>query len=366
MGKLILILMFVSTNYLIAQKRYPLAEETIIPKSQNLNKVLSDRMFYPAGSYRNQLVYQVNLREKTKYGYSTEAESKVYYDEVTGEVSDTLSVKTIGRNILRFVQVDGITLYRGFYHVPDIYSNKIIDELDRGQSLQDYQDFWVSINDSIRNVKSYPEHYSDKDVDYYLDGSGKYIVLNEYVSQYLRSSKSDSVITVFTVENDNIARRELNCGECIKSQVQGDKIFFGKKFFYMHGADAYDWKIYSAPLFDLSKRELLAEYIEILLTSPDGKYILGKKQHYGQACFVILDVKSKKFDFIIGRDYFKYKYFYSPGLKQFAFDAGSHNIYIDYPKEFRFNAIGEEAIPEHTTNDEDSKFWEEHMLPPFE
>jgi hypothetical protein len=366
MKKSMLFLMIISATSLIAQKRYPLAEETIRPKSEDLNKVLSGGLYYPAGKYGNQVVYQVNLKEKTRYGYSNEAEGKVYYDELTGEVSDTLSIKTKGRNILRFLQIDNITLYRGFYHVPDDYSDKIIDELDRGQALQDYQDFWVSLNDSTLKIKSYPEHYSDKDIDYYIDGSGNYVVLNEYVSQYLRSSKADSVIAVFTIENDNIARRELNCGECINSQVQGSRLFFGKKFFYLPGADAYDWKIYSAPLFDLSKRELLAEYIEILLTSPDGKYILGKKQLYGQACFVILDVESKKFDFVIGRDYYKYKYFYSPGLKQFAFDASDRIIYIDYPKEFRFNAIGMEAIPDYTTNEEDSKFWKEHTLPPFE
>ncbi|CAD5257216.1 MULTISPECIES: WD40 repeat domain-containing protein [unclassified Imperialibacter] len=365
MQKLIFALLMTVSNGLIAQEEYHLADELIIPKPDDLRELLSGRVYYPAGSSDDNLVYQVNLRKSTKYGLSSEAVGKVFYNELTNEVIDTLSIKKQGRNILSFIQMDGSTLYRGIFQVPGDLLDKNVDELSRGQFLQDFQDFWISSNGSDTKIRSYPEHYYDRDVDYFLDESGKFVVLNEYVSQYLRSGRSDSTVRIFEIDDDEIKQRDLSCIECINMQVSSGKLFFGKKFFYLKGADVYDWKIYSTPLFDLSKSELIAEYIEVLLASPDGKYVLGKKQNYGRTCFVIVDVAAKKFDFIMGRDYSKYKYFYSPGRRQFAFDTESHFIYINYPKEFPFNAIGPEAAPARTTNEEDSEFWAKHLLPSF-
>jgi len=216
---------------------------------------------------------------------------------------------------------------------------------------------------SEKKIKSYSEHYYDKDIDYNISYSGSDIVLNEFVSQYLRSTKADSIVTIFNIKDELIDKIELVCKECINLQVQNDRLYYGKKFYYFPGTDAYDWKIYQAPKFDLSKSKLLAEYIEILLVSPDGKYILGKKYLHGKDVAVILDTETKKFDYILGRDYLKYKYFFSPAYTLFAFDAGDYIIYIDYPEEFPFNAIGDDAKRKRTTKEDNTKFWERYKHP---
>lgn len=358
------IVTIVFIHSLFSQDKYKLANENVISKSAELKEVQNDRIYRLAGYNKNQIVYQLNLRQKNKYGgHSSEAAAILYYDENNRRVVDSITIKRQGRNVLDFFQLDDITLYHGFYQVPSNCENKIIDDLDRGEYLQDYQDFWVEVNGDEMKIKSFPMHYFDKDVYFHICYTEDCIVLNEYVSTYLRSTKSDSIITVFNVQNGHIASKELTCKECIKPQIVNEQLFYGKKFYYFPGTDAYDWKIYRTSKFDLPKSELLAEYIEILLVSPDGKYILGKKNLQGKDVAVILDVEAKKFDYLLGRDYLQYDYFFSPAYRKFAFDTENHIIYINNPVEFPFNSVGEDAERKRTFKSEKAAFWEKYNYP---
>lgn len=78
----------------------------------------------------------------------------------------------------------------------------------------------------------------------------------------------------------------------------GQYLYYGKKFFYLKGADAYDWKIFRAPLSNISKAELLAEVIELIFVTADANFIIGEKLLYGQESLVVLDVKAGKFRFL--------------------------------------------------------------------
>lgn len=365
--KRVIVLIIVTVAFklsLFSQDEYKLANENVVSKSVELNEIQNNRIYRLAGYNKNQIVYQLNLRQKNKYGgHSSEAAVKLYYDENSKRVVDSITIKRQGRNVLDFFQLDDITLYHGFYQVPSNCENKIIDDLDRGEYLQDYQDFWIEVNGNEKQIKSFPMHYFDKDVYFNICYSGDCIVLNEFVSTYLRSTKSDSVIAVFNVQNGHIITKELTCKECIKPQIVNEQLFYGKKFYYFPGTDAYDWTIYQASKFDLPKRELLAEYIEILLVSPDGKYILGKKNLQGTDVAVLLDVEAKKFDYLLGRDYLQFDYFFSPAFKKFAFDTKNQIIYINYPDKFSFNSVGEDAKRKRTSKSEKAAFWGKYNYP---
>lgn len=368
--KRLIVLLIVAVAFihcLFPQAKYKLANENVVSKSAELKEIQDDRIYRLFGSNKNQIVYQLNLRNKNKYGdLSSEAVVKLFYDEKIGRVVDSITIKRKGRNVLDFVQLDNVTVYHGFYQVPSKYENKTIDDLDRGEYLQDYQDFWIELNGNEKKIKSFPMHYFDKEVYFNICHTRDCIVLNEYVSTYLRSTKSDSIITVFNFQNGQIASKEFTCKECIKPQIVNEQLFYGKKFYYFPGTDAYDWNIYRTDKFDIPNSELLAEYIEILLVSPDGKYILGKKNLQGKDVAVILDVDAKKFDYLLGRDYLQFDYFFSPAYKKFAFDTENHIIYINYPNEFPFNSIGEDAERKRTSKSEKAVFWEKYNYPALE
>ncbi|MBO7496436.1 MAG: hypothetical protein J6T98_07770 [Salinivirgaceae bacterium] len=351
-------------NSSCSQDKYRLADEIVVPKPAELMAAQKDRLYQLAGYNKNLLVYQLDLRQKDKRGYnSAEAAVKLYYDENKKKVVDTTTIKRQGRNVHRFLQTNDLTLYHGFYQVPSNCENKIIDDLDRGKYLQDYQDFWIELNGKGKKIKSVPEHYLDIDVYYNVCYTGDCMVMTDFVSEYLRSTIADSIITVYSVQNGDVTTKEIACVECVSPQIVKEQLFYGQKFYYLEGCDDYDWKVYRAPNFDLSKSELLGEYIEPLLVSPDGKYILGKKYFQGKAVAVILDVEAKKFDYLLGREYLRYGYFYSPAYKKFAFDTESHIIYINYPQEFPFNSIGEDAENKFTTDSEDAAFWGKYKYP---
>ncbi|MDX9771711.1 MAG: hypothetical protein RBT19_15215 [Tenuifilaceae bacterium] len=354
---------------LSSQSRYKLASETIVSKPEELKRLQGNRIYRIAGYNSGQIVYQ--LRQDSKfsgYAYSDEAATKLYYDERMGKVVDTVAIERRGRSVYDFIQIDDLTLYRGKYQLPldclDLNKDDLDrTELDRVDELLDYQDFWIEVNGKEKKIKSFSSDYYDVDLYYNICYTGDCVTLNDYVSEYLRSTEADSIITVFSVQNGQVTSKELYCRECIAPQIVNEQLFYGKKFFYFPGTDAYDWKVYRASKFDLPKSELLAEYIEILLVSPDGKYILGKKNLQGKDVAVILDVEAKKFDYLLGRDYLTYKYFYSPTYKKFAFDTQDHIIYINNPVEFPFNSVGEDAERKRTSKSEKAEFWKNYIHP---
>ncbi len=341
--------------------QYALSKETIVPKAMELVELQRQRYYYPAGQNVKALVYQLNRRSVNSTRQNLEGILTIYYDEVAKKIIDSVNVQKESNRILRLNQLNDLILFRGFFELPQKYIRKTMDELSVGESLLKVQDIWIEKNGKSIKVKSYPEHYYDKDVNFQIGGFGKYIIVNTFVSEYLRSTKADSIITIFDVSNER--SREIICKECITPQIIGNHIYYGKKFFYIKGADVYDWKIYRAPIFDLSKSELLGEYIELLFVSPDGNYLLGKKLLNGKQTLVILNIKTRKFQYILGRDYFKLKFFYSPAFKKMAFDREGDIIYIEYPKEFPFGSTGTDTKPQRLSKEETNRFWEKFVHP---
>jgi hypothetical protein len=345
----------------LAQSQYVMAVDRKVPKSNNLIELQKDRHYHPAGRCHDLLVYQFNRKGLTSSGFSGESSFKIYYSELSQIIKDSIDLRKPGRKSTAIMQVDSLTLYHGFFEVPKLAEDKFIDELDRGVLFLNYQDVWLESKTLEVRIQSFPTHYYDKDISYTIDPSGKYVVVGEYVSSYLRSSKADSIITIIQLDDKNVQRvtkREIYCMECINPQVVGDYIYFGQKFNYLRGADVYDWRFYKAPIFDLSKRELIAEYIEPLLMSPDGRFMFGRKSLHGKQTFLILDVKAKKFQYLLGRQYAPNKYFYSPAFNQFGFDRAKDIIYVEYPKVFPFNSIGSHLQPTRPSRVEDSVFWQ--------
>jgi hypothetical protein len=344
-----------------AGAQYTLSEETKVSKSKELLELQRQRLYFPVGQNGKTLVYQLNRKSLGKAHRSAEGIKKIYYDELTKTITDSIVVQKKSSKILRFIQLNGLSVFRGFYGVPENRQTKTIDELDRGQFLLNSQDIWMESAGKEVKIKSYPEHFYDKDVYFQIGASGKFVIVNTYVSQYLRSSEADSIISILDLKGGSI--KEFNCKNCISPHVVGEYLYYGKKFFYLKGADVYDWKIFRAPLSNLSHSELLAEFIELLFVTPDASFILGKKLLYGEETLVVLDIKAGKFQYLLGRSYSKLKFFFSPAYQKIAFDRDTDILYVEYPKTFPFNAIGIEAKPKQIPEQESIKFWQKFIHP---
>jgi hypothetical protein len=365
MRYLTLLFLMAISQFNYAQSDYILSRERIERKSDELLNLIKERAVYPVGYNKDYLVYQVNLKNTDEGKSEPEVYSKIYYDEKNKSIIDSKILKSALNKIYTISQNQNTTLFRGFKNLPQKYESSSIMDLYAIDNFIERQDFWVEVEGWEYKLISFPYHYYDKDIETNIDPTGQVITFNTFVSEYLRSTDADSIITIFKIENNKVVKNELICNNCINSQINNSHIFYGKKFFYIKGADVYDFNIYKAPQYDLNKSELLMEYAEIVMMSPDGKYILAKKFLYGKNTYIILDTESKKFAYVLGRNYMLYKCFYSPAYKQFAFDTGENIIYINYPEEFPFNSIGVDAERKHTSNEEDRIFWEKHKHPEF-
>jgi len=347
---------FISLSY---SQQYTLSKERILLKAKNIDKSNINTISYLSGYSDLKISYNTSIYNN----YCYETKYRTFFDENLNLFSNPENINTdADYGLITAIKNNSIELQKVFNKKK--YGNADFCDIDDKDKLivnyyvrTEHGNYFLDVTNSFSN-----------EININIDFEGRYVIYSTFTGEYLQDISSDSLIFIYdfkNIINDEPAKTELTCRECIKPQITGDYIYYGKKFFYFPGTDAYDWKIYRAPKFNLSKSELLAEYIEIILVSPDNKYILGKKYLYGKETFVILNTETKKFNYILGRDYSKYKYFYSPAFKQFAFDEGNYFIYINYPKEFPFNSIGADAKRERTSKEANQKFWEEYKHQPL-
>ena len=136
-----------------------------------------------------------------------------------------------------------------------------------------------------------------------------------------------------------IKKDSIYCKHCSNSTLIDDKLFYtisNEKDEW----DNYTWKeIYVAPWGNISDTTRIASRTRLLAVSSDGKYILGKRYDLFNGVCVIIDVETKKYQILIGRDYQSVKSFYSEVEKKFGFDFDDEIIYVDYPKTYPFDAL---------------------------
>ena len=334
--------------------QFHLADEDVIIKPGGL-KSDNETIKYIIGNNDGKLVFSIDYFNNDCY----ETKAVFYYDEEKQEIGNTKDI-VIDREhgLIGIKQVNSLKLY-------SVY-NKSLQDNRSFCEISDLHNLNVTYLTDKNNYLFHLENSNnfEDDVDVLLSHNGRYLIYAPYTGIYLRDAKGDSVITIYDFNNEiKPVIKRITCKECIKPQIVSEQLFYGKKFYYFPGTDTYDWKIYRTLKFDLQKSELLAEYIEILLVSPDGRYILGKKNLQGKDVAILLDVEAKKFDYLLGRDYLQYDYFFSPAHKKFAFDTENHIIYINYPTEFPFNSVGEDAERKRTSKSEKAAFWGKYKYP---
>jgi hypothetical protein len=120
----------------------------------------------------------------------------------------------------------------------------------------------------------------------------------------------------------------------------GNNLFFTKSNERDDFFNGFAWQdIYVAPWGRLQDSVKIALRTEIKAITPDSKYILAQQDDLPNGVRVIIDVQTKKYQLLLGREYEKYPAFYSYEKEKFAFDFGDYIIYVDFPKEYPFDAL---------------------------
>ena len=328
--------------------QFQFASEKIIQKPKDIIDT-RNIINYIVGKDDDKIIFSVDYFKNNCY----ETKEILYFDEIRNEVTKKTEVsinKEFGLvGVKQFNNLKLHTVYKKNQH----NNFSFCEILDFHQLNLSYL---VNRNDFIlKNTNNFEEG-----VDLMISFDGRYVIYSPYTGEYLQDVPNDSTISIYdfgTNEEVKPIQKKITCQECIKPQMANGKLYYSKKFYYFPGTDAYDWKIFRATNFDRSKTELLAEYIEILLVSPDGNYILGKKNLHGKDVAVLLDVDAKKFNYLLGRDYLQYDYFFSPAHKKFAFDTENYFIYIEYPTKFPFGSVGIDAERIKSSISEKEAFW---------
>jgi hypothetical protein len=149
----------------------------------------------------------------------------------------------------------------------------------------------------------------------------------------------------------------IPCERCYNTFQINDTLIFGKEIIIDdRGIEFTFSNIYKAPINNINDTTLIARDMTLLEISPDGRYIIGRKEIYGKKITVMLDVQNKRYQYIIGRNYHNKHCFYSYKEQKFVFVFDNHLIYIDFPDEFTHDAMIPYK-PDWSTKEEEDAFW---------
>lgn len=228
-----------------------------------------------------------------------------------------------------------------------------------------YNALYLSLGDKTYFLDSI--YNADKKIHSSFSSDGRYLLVNTFntLSDYY-NSEQDNRIMVYDLENiekGKIKKEYIPCMYCSDSYLVDDTLFFtiGRKDGYENFSNK---DIYMAPWENLQDMIKVASNTEIKSISPDGKYILGTRfWDLQKNTDVIVDVKDRKYQMLLGRDYAKQRAFYSYHKEKFSYDFKGYIIYVDYPESYPFDALNwrNEGIPDWT----DEEFWKQYEHPPL-
>ena len=232
-----------------------------------------------------------------------------------------------------------------------------------------YQDLWLQFNGN--NYKLDSIYNSDKKIHSTISNDEKYLIVNTLnpLSDYYNANQ-DNQFSVFSFEDirktGKIKKEVIPCLFCSDGYMINQEIIFTKSDERDDFDGGYAWTdIYSAVPDQLMNRKKIAAFSDIITISPDGKYILAERiGDLVNGPRAIIDVREKKYQLLLGRDYSKAQIFYSYIEDKFAFQFGDRIVYVNFPKVYPFDALRKNNpdIP-HPSNKE---FYKQFMHPPFD
>lgn len=332
---------------------YSLSREVIRKKNTKPNVVLKATKMRPIGKYKSYIAFTGKDSSETSHFF-------LYNEETNSIIPDVINVDQKKHKVVETRRIDDLIFLTGYFNVEPHFEN--VPVYDIPITSHEYQDLWIQTKNSEYKLDSLPYHFVDKRYDYRFSMDARYLICNPFTSMSTGySSQEDGFVILYDLKNvdrDNIEKKIIPCESCLNTFVLHDTFIFQKEIPIGKGFDGDHHNIYKAPLTDIKDTTLLACDIELELVSPDQNYILGAKYLFGKRCPVIVSLKEKKFQYIIGRDYPLDRCFYSIKEQKFAFDYNEFIIYIETPTEFPFDALKDPSI--FASKVEKESFWKKY------
>jgi hypothetical protein len=328
---------------------FHLVSEKIVPKSEQLIAMLKDRNYRIAGYKDSLLIIQLSctnqIYNSSQPSKSQQACELVFYNEGKREITliekiDTVETKAYEINICqsRIVKL-------GYFPIP-----KNMEKIDITSYVikNDYDpNIWSENNGIPHQISKIYAEYMHNPITYYIDNTCNKVLISQYCENIYWCTERDSLLFIYDldkIQKGNNIPDTLSCVYCLNPQVVGDTLYYSQGFEAYPETGGLEYHLYKSPINDLSKKELISEYVVMRYISDDGRYIIGQKD-LNKFTFVLIDTRAKKFDYLIGRDYYikREPIFYSQIYNQFVVDYKDYFIYINVPDKFLLNSTGRDA-----------------------
>lgn len=292
-------------------------------------------------------------------------EKFLLFDEKTQKPSPYMTLPNRSDKVLSILVKEDQVVKTGFMSVPEKYRDYRIEDIPIDS--MPYQDIWIQDGNTIVKIDTYPFHYIDKAYESNFSLDGRYLIVNPYTDVTAGYWPEDDdrfyIYDLVDLKRNQIKKQTIKCEQCMNTNMVGDKILFVKEVAIGGGQDGYYKNIYMAPKDNINDTLKIAHDINLVQLSTDGKFILGQKYLHGEYTPVIIDVASKRFQYLLGREYPMSYSFYSPYEKKFAFNFETHIVYINFPDAYPFDALSRKV--NRTSKTEDASFWKKYQHEPL-
>lgn len=282
------------------------------------------------------------------------------FDERTFQVSQYITFFNKSDKVLGVLVKDDKILKSGYMRVPEKYRYYSITDIPVDSFP--YQDVWIQRGNATVKIDTYPFHFIDKSYDVSFSSDGQYVIVNPYTDATAGYWPEDDdrfyIYDLVKMNEMEVRKQIIKCERCMKVNMINDKMIFVKEIKIGRGMDGYYKNIYISPKNNINDTLKVAHDINIRLLSPDGKFILGEKYLHGRYVPVIVDVASRRFQYLLGREYPMNYSFYSSVENKFAFDLDTYIIYVEFPVTYPFDALNKDMSM--STKGEDTVFWKKY------
>ncbi len=292
------------------------------------------------------ILYSCDVKSSNKSPYQKE-----FYETISNTidtieiVNETIEVGQIEKYRGNSLENDGrkawgIKYQKGYYLYDKNLSMGETNELDSIEVFLNYKD-----KENIFISKT-----TDKMIHASFSSDNKKLVINylDERPEYYDASLDDYfwVYDLDSLVNGELVKDSIYCKYGSHGHIVGDKLYYTRSNERDDLLGGY-WltDIYVSPYGHIEDSVVVARQFGIRAVSSDGKYILAENKNVThQYSCAIIDVEQRKYQVLLGRDYYDRKVFYSDEKKKFGFVFGNKIVYVDTPKTFPFDTMNKQNI----------------------
>lgn len=284
-------------------------------------------------------------------------DSKILYvlDEGTTKFTPTnKKIKSNNGKIVDAFTLGKLIVMTGYYSLPEKYKKLPIDSY-YGEN-NEFHNLWIQKDNKTYLLDTFSGLYADMFFHFFISQDERYLFCTKFDLD--GEASGVFIYDLNQIEQTGKAlKKEIKNDMCKNIFRCGDSFIFNKGLPFGYGNDDISYDVFIAPIKNINDTVLVAANINILASSSDGRYIFGIKTLHGKDVNVILDVKTKRLQYMFAnQNYTSYNCYYSSKKNEFVCDNQDKLIYFDIPDVFPFDAL--EGRFKSTTKEDDLKFWE--------